>query len=102
MTYSHNPSFHARKHINQAQTAIEHFHSPVFQYRTVTHQQALILEHMERNKDYTITELAYLCKMEKSSVSGRRNEMLHSKKIVKGIKRKCKFSEIKCQTVRLP
>ena len=87
--------------INQAETAIDHYHSPAFQYRTVQKREAEILEVMQRGKDYTITELAYLTHMDKSEVSARRNAMLKKKLIVRGANRKCKFTEIFVQTVKL-
>jgi predicted transcriptional regulator len=96
-------SFQARKahHIHQADTAIEHFHSPLFQYRTVSKQEALILEHIQKGKTYTISELAYLTKLDKSAVSARRNHMLKTGILVMGKRRKCLFTEIYVQTVRL-
>lgn len=87
--------------IQQADTAIEHFHSNRFA-ALVSRQEAEILEHMKVGKDYTITELAYLTKLDKSTVSGRRNAMLGKGLIVQGKRRKCKFTEIHVQTVRLP
>ena len=87
--------------IDQADTAIDHFHSPEFQYRTVQKREAEILEVMKRGKDYTITELAYLTHMDKSDVSARRNGMLKKKLIVRGNNRKCKFTEVFVQTVKL-
>ena len=88
--------------IQQAQTAINHYHSPIFQYRTVTKQESLILNKMRTGKDYTLTELAHLTKLEKSSVSGRVNHMLKTGVLAKGDKRKCKFTEVTCRTVKLP
>ena len=87
--------------INQAETAINHFHSPTFQYRTVQKQEAQILDVMRPGKEYTLTELAHATKLEKSSVSGRVNHMLHVGLLVKGQRRKCYFTEIMCRTVKL-
>jgi len=88
--------------INQADTAIKHFHNPKFKYYIVQNQEAKILEHMKRGKDYTLSEIAHLTKMEKSSVSGRVNHMLNvSKVLIKGQRRKCYFTEIECRTVKL-
>ncbi len=88
--------------INQAQTAIDHYHTPEFQYRTVSRQEAQILEAMRAGKDYTLSELAHVTKLEKSSVSGRVNHMLKTGVLVKGLERKCFFTDILCRTVRLP
>ena len=88
--------------IQQAKTAIDHYHSPGFQYTVVDRRESEILEVMKRGKDYTITELAYLTHMDKSAVSARRNAMLKKKLIVQGARRKCKFTEIFVQTVKLP
>jgi hypothetical protein len=102
-----HPSFYARKiihehkHIQQVDTAIEHYHSPTF-YRFVNSQEALILDFMRPGKEYTLTELAHLTKLEKSSVSGRVNHMLYTSMVlVKGQRRKCFFTEIECRTVKL-
>lgn len=88
--------------INQAETAIDHFHSPNFQYRTIQRKESEILEKMKAGKDYTITELAYLTHMDKNEVSARRNAMLKKGIIERSLNRKCKFTEIFVQTVRLP
>ncbi len=88
--------------INQTQTACDHYNNPTFQYRVVSPQEALILDHVRKVRNYTITELAYLTKLDKSSVSGRRNAMLKKGLLVYGPKRKCKFTEIFVQTVKLP
>lgn len=97
-------SYQARRshHIAQASTAIDHFHSPTFQYRVVSPQEALILEHIQKGKDYTISELAYLTKLDKAAVSARRNHMLKTGILVLGKRRKCLFTEIHVQTVMLP
>jgi hypothetical protein len=103
MTYAH--SFNARKtkHINQTDTASDHFHSPRFQATIVTPQEAIILEHMRAGHDYTLSELAHATKLEKSSVSARVNHMLYkSGVLVKGQQRKCFFTEILCRTIKLP
>lgn len=88
--------------INQAETAIEHFHSPAFQYQTVSKQEAQIMEKMRPSMDYTIGELAWLTKLDKSAISGRRNDMLRKGLLIRGIARKCTFSYVHCETVRLP
>ena len=87
--------------IHQADTAIDHFHSFNFQYRTVSKQEAQIMESMRQGKCYTLTELAHFTKLEKSSVSGRVNHMLNVGLLVKGQRRKCYFTEIMCRTVKL-
>lgn len=87
--------------INQASTASNHFHSDGFHARIVSPQQALILEHMRVGKDYTIGELAWLTKIDKSAVSGRRNAMLKAGILERGLARKCVFSEVHCETVKL-
>lgn len=107
MTYSRSPSFnHRREHhmlINQADTAIDQFHSPNFHARIVAPQHALILDAMRSSAqtEFTIGELAWLAKMDKSAVSARRYEMLRDELIVKGKRRPCKFSDIYCETVKL-
>lgn len=106
--FTRNPSFTklGEQHmlINQAETAIDHFHNPNFQYRTVSRQEAQILEVMRPGKSYTLSELAHLTKLEKSSVSGRVNKMLkgNAPLLVKGLERKCYFTDILCRTVQLP
>jgi len=97
-------SFEARREhrqINQAPTAIDHFHSADFHLKIVPASQQRILDMMQPGKDYSIGELAWLTKLEKSSVSGRRREMLDAGLIVQGQRRRCKFSDIHCETVKL-
>jgi hypothetical protein len=100
---AHQSHFEHKRGIHQASTAIEHFHSPNFHARIVAPQHALIMDamHTSAQTDFTIGELAWLAKMDKSAVSARRFEMLRDELIVKGKRRPCKFSDIYCETVKL-
>ncbi len=49
-----------------------------------------------------LSQNADLAKMDKSAVSGRRNTMLKAGILERGLARKCVFSDILCETVKLP
>lgn len=86
------------RHINQAQTAINHFHEVVVPNLSKS-QQAHILSVMARGCTYTIGELADFLGLQKSTVSARRNEMIAAGLIKHGKNRPCKISNVTCQTV---
>jgi len=88
--------------INQAQTASIHFHEVVQPNSGTMH--AKILETMEiyiRKPDWTISELADTMQMDKSSISGRRNEMLKLYLLERGEKRRCNITNVLCETVKI-
>ena len=89
------------KKIDQAQTAIENYHSNV-KPNIQTPCRKTILNSMEQGKTYTIGEIAEATGLEKSSVSARRYELLAEGKLLFSASRKCTISDIMCQTVRLP
>jgi len=66
-------------------------------------QQARILGFIESSGgDWSIGELAHMLGMEKSTVSGRLNEMLASGALVEKPRRKCARSKIKIRPVGIP
>jgi DNA-binding MarR family transcriptional regulator len=86
--------------IQQSETAINAYHDHV--PKIIPHQQQVILDVLDDNCEYTIGELAALTGLDKSAVSGRRNQMLKDGLIERGATRKCFRSGIVCETVRLP
>lgn len=86
--------------INQADTAIEHFHN-VVEPTTRHFQASTIMDALKDDGDYTIGEIAQKLGMEKSTVSARRHELLKIGWLVKGGKRQCRISGVTCETVRI-
>ena len=58
----------------------------------VTSSQAAILEAMKHGRDYSLSELSAMTGIEKSSVSGRINELLASGQVVISRLRACKIT----------
>lgn len=58
----------------------------------VTSSQAVILDAMKHGRDYSLSELSAMTGIEKSSVSGRINEMLESGQVVISRLRACKIT----------
>ncbi|HLP99186.1 MAG TPA: helix-turn-helix domain-containing protein [Sideroxyarcus sp.] len=85
--------------INQAKTSISCFRE--YASKNAGAQQQRILSFMQPGRDYTIGELASMTNLEKSTVSGRRKEMIAAGLVILGDERKCKCSGITCQTVKL-
>ena len=89
--------------INQADTAIDHFHLCIEHSLDLSLQERVynyIVDH-PRKPDWTIGELAHGLELDKSTVSARRNEMLKLCILERGEKRACSISGITCETVRL-
>ena len=89
--------------IDQAETAIRCYHDYV--PKIIQPQQQKILDVFARcapGNSYTIGELAFLSCLDKSAVSGRRNQMLRDGLLERGGTRPCSCSGIVCETVRLP
>ncbi|CAJ0705927.1 hypothetical protein [Ralstonia holmesii] len=61
-----------------------------------------IVEYVERAGTATIAEMAQALHMEKSSVSGRRNELIAAGRLVLGGRRKCTVTGRYVQCVKLP
>jgi hypothetical protein len=87
---------------NQAQTAIDHFHSKVERMKFTIIQQIIAGMLLYKDKpDWTIGEIAHLMRMEKSTVSARRNEMLHLFLVEYSERRHCSISGVMCETVKI-
>lgn len=91
-----------RMRIDQHSTAIDAFHAHHASGKAQA-QQSRILAFIESSGgDWSIGEIAHMLGMEKSTVSGRLNEMLESGSLVAKTKRKCRQSGIKIRPVGLP
>lgn len=58
----------------------------------VSAKQSQILNAMSYGRDYSLSELSAMTHMEKSSVSGRCNELKHLGKLVESRQRACKIT----------
>lgn len=74
-----------------AATSIESFHAHRASGHVTSSQQA-ILNAMMPGRDYSLSELSAMTGIEKSSVSGRINEMLESGAVVVSRMRACKIT----------
>ena len=61
-----------------------------------------IVECVEAVETATIAEIAFLLNMEKSSVSGRRNELIAAGRLVLAGERKCSITQRTVQAVKVP
>ena len=84
--------------INQASTAIDHFYSGKIDKQS---QVTKILLSIADGRDYTIGEIAHDLRMEKSTVSARRNELIRREFVAKGRRRPCRISGVMCETIIL-
>lgn len=66
----------------------------------VTRSQSVILEAMKHGKDYSLSELSAMTGIEKSSVSGRINELLASGQVVISRLRACKITGKKVRATK--
>ena len=87
--------------IQQSETAIENYYSCVIPH-VEQPQQKRILDAMSYCKNYTIGELAKLTGLDKSSISGRRFDMLRLGLLEHGDERRCQVSGKRCETVKIP
>ena len=89
--------------INQAETAINHFHLVVSDALAPSLIERIrnFIEGHPRKPDWTIGEISFGMGIDKSTVSARRNEMLKLLILERGEKRCCSISGIRCETVRL-
>ncbi|WP_303678262.1 helix-turn-helix domain-containing protein [Ralstonia mannitolilytica] len=82
-------------------TSIDAYHSR--SRRTIGQAQCdRIVEYVERAGTATIAEIAKALGMEKSSVSGRRNELIAAGRLVLATERKCSVTNRYVQAVRVP
>ena len=88
--------------INQAPTAIDHFHQSVAGTLAPSLQERIrnYMAGHPRKPDWTIAELAHGMGLDKSTISARRNEMLKLFILEKGPKRHCSITGVKVETVR--
>ncbi|CAM2295486.1 MarR family transcriptional regulator [Ralstonia mannitolilytica] len=86
---------------NVAETSIDAYHS---RSRRMLGQAQCdrIVEYVERAGTATIAEIAKALGMEKSSVSGRRNELIAAGRLVLGGRRQCSVTGRSVQSVKLP
>ncbi|CAJ0719428.1 hypothetical protein LMG6871_02857 [Ralstonia edaphis] len=83
------------------ETSIDAYHSR--SRRTAGQLQCdRIVEYVERAGTATIAEIAQALRMEKSSVSGRRNELIAAGRLVLGGRRQCAVTGRSVQSVKLP
>ena len=83
------------------ETSIDAYHSR--SRRTAGQLQCdRIVEYVERAGTATIAEIAKALHMEKSSVSGRRNELIAAGRLVLAGVRKCSVTNRTVQSVKLP
>ena len=88
--------------VNQHSTAIDAYHAHHASGKAQA-QQSRILDFIESSGgDWSIGEIAHMLGMEKSTVSGRINEMLANGSLVEKPRRKCARSRIKIRPVGLP
>lgn len=87
---------------NVAASSIDAYHST--RRRTIGQAQCdRIVEYVERAGTATIAEIAQALHIEKSSVSGRRNELIAAGRLVLlDEERKCKVTNRTVQAVKLP
>lgn len=85
--------------IAQTETAIESFHAHRASGHVTSSQQA-ILDAMKPGRDYSLSELSAMTGIEKSSVSGRINEMLESGAVVVSRLRACKVTGKKARATK--
>lgn len=87
--------------VDQAETAIENYRFHILPHASAEHLRILDIMKQFPGKDFTIAELAVLLNNDKSSVSGRRREMLDARLIANGPMRNCRITGIMVQTVKL-
>ncbi|MGA4125524.1 MarR family transcriptional regulator [Ralstonia nicotianae] len=86
---------------NIAETSIDAYHSR--SRRTIGQAQCdRIVEYVERAGTATIAEIAQALHIEKSSVSGRRNELIAAGRLVLSHNRECTITGRWVQAVKLP
>lgn len=86
---------------NVADSSIDAYYSPTVR-STAKVQADRIAEYVERVGTATIAEIAKALRMEKSSVSGRRNELIAAGRLVLGGRRQCAITGRSVQSVKLP
>ena len=86
---------------NIAETSIDAYHSST--RRNVGKLQCdRIAEYVASVGNATIAEIAKALHMEKSSVSGRRNELIAAGRLVLAGERRCSVTQRRVQAVKLP
>lgn len=83
--------------IAQQDTAVAAYHERVPQFLGT--QADRIEAYVRGVGSATIGEIARALKMEKSTVSGRQNELRADKRLMFGPERKCKVSGVTCKTL---
>ena len=86
---------------NVTETSIDAYHSRSRRNGSKA-QCDRIVEYVERAGTATIAEIAQALHMEKSSVSGRRNELIAAGRLVLGGRRQCAVTGRSVQSVKLP
>ncbi len=84
-----------------APTSIACYHDHVVR-NLARGQYDTILSVMREGRDYSLTELAMMTGIDKSTVSARINELRSAKRIEKAPKRKCSVTGIRITPSRLP
>lgn len=86
---------------NVAETSIDAYHS---RSRRMLGQAQCdrIVEYVQRAGTATIAEIAQALHIEKSNVSGRRNELIAAGRLVLGGRRQCAITGRSVQSVKLP
>lgn len=69
---------------------------------TKARQNDMVMAYIASVSDATIAETAKATKLDKSSVSGRRNELLACGRLVRGRNRQCSITGKTVQTVKVP
>lgn len=89
--------------INQSETACDHFHFVVESITGPSLRDRIVayMQEYPRKPDWSIAELAHGMGLEKSTVSARRNELLHLYILERGEKRHCSITGVKVETVRI-
>lgn len=82
-----------------AQTSIEHYKKPETQEQFETDTQK-VLRAIRVMGNACISEIAYYLRMDKSSVSGRLNELKAAGKVVEADKRRSKITGVKSECWR--
>lgn len=83
-----------------AETSIQSYHEHKASGK-VTTSQAAILKVMAHGRDYSLSELSAMTGIEKSSVSGRVNELKADGKLVESRKRACHVTGKTIKAVKL-
>ena len=99
--FKHRKDHHMKT--NVAETSVRAYYDHVIPH-VEQPQQRLILDAMrtQPGRDWTIGELAKLTGLDKSSISGRRFDMLRLGILERGDERRCQVSGKRCETVKIP